>query len=82
MRVRAENAFYEEPCSFTKTGSEQAEERLRGTAFAAGGLRHGNLSMSVPRMAANCSGKQGCPGMGVGWGWCGSAFFAPFYTKH
>ena len=34
MRVRAEKAFYEEPCSFTKTGSEQAEERLRGTAFA------------------------------------------------
>ena len=33
------------------------------------GLRHGTLSMSVPRMAIDCSGKTNCPGMGVGWGW-------------
>lgn len=33
------------------------------------GLRHGTLSIFVPRMTVDCGDKKNCPGMGVGWGW-------------
>ena len=38
------------------------------SAAGAKGVRHGELSMSLPRMEVNCSGKTNCPGMGPGMG--------------
>lgn len=37
----------------------------------ADGQRRGNLSITLPRLAVNCSGQPAsqCPGMGPGWGW-------------
>ena len=39
------------------------------SAADAKGVRHGQLSMSLPRMEVNCTGKTNCPGMGPGTGW-------------